>query len=90
MAANGTEKKPLTIVVGSDNAGHTYKEALKEALGKHKGVAKVLDVGVSDPKDSTAYPHSAVDACKLIKSGEVCTNFSYSFRCRIALTDFTG
>ena len=72
MASNGASLKPLRIVVGCDNAGHTYKEALKETLSKHKGVAEVLDVGVVDADDSTAYPHSAVDAAKKIKSGEVC------------------
>jgi ribose 5-phosphate isomerase B len=70
MAANGASIQPLRIVVGSDNAGHAYKQALKETLSKHKGVAKVLDVGVIDADDSTAYPHLAVDACKKIKSGE--------------------
>jgi Ribose/Galactose Isomerase len=67
-----TELTPLRIVVGSDNAGHAYKTALKETLKKHAGVAEVLDVGVIDADDSTAYPHLAVDACKKIKSGEVC------------------
>jgi len=67
------EKTPLRIVVGSDNAGHAYKTALKEVLKKHSGVTHVLDVGVVDADDGTAYPHLAVDAAKLIKSGEVCT-----------------
>lgn len=67
-----TENKPLRIVVGCDNAGHGYKEALKETLKKHKGVAEVLDVGVEDADDSKAYPHSAVDAARKIKNGEVC------------------
>lgn len=70
MAANGSNT-PLRIVVGSDNAGHAYKTALKETLSKHAGVAKVLDVGVMNADDATAYPHAAVDACKKIKSGEV-------------------
>lgn len=65
------EKTPLRIVVGSDNAGHAYKTALKEVLHKHAGVTQVLDVGVVDADDSTAYPHLAVDAAKKIKSGEV-------------------
>ena len=68
-----TTKSPLRIVVGSDNAGHAYKTALKETLKKHAGVASVSDVGVVDADDDTAYPHLAVDAAKLIKSGEVCT-----------------
>lgn len=71
MAANGTEKTPLRIVMGSDDAGHGYKMALKEVLSKHAGVAKVMDVGVLEADDKTAYPHLAVDACKKIKAGEV-------------------
>ena len=72
MTANDSQIKQLRIVVGSDNAGHTYKTALKEILKKHKGVANVMDVGVVEADDTTAYPHLAVDACKKIKSGEVC------------------
>ncbi|KEF59027.1 ribose 5-phosphate isomerase B [Exophiala aquamarina CBS 119918] len=64
------EKTALRVVVGSDNAGHAYKTALKEVLKKHSGVTHVLDVGVVDADDGTAYPHLAVDAAKLIKSGE--------------------
>lgn len=62
---------PLRIVVGSDNAGVTYKDALKETLQKNKGVAEVIDVGVNDANDSTSYPHAAVDAARKIKNGEV-------------------
>ena len=72
MSTNGSSNTPLRVVVGSDNAGHTYKTALKEVLSKHSGVTQVLDVGVVDADDGTAYPHLAVDACKKIKSGEVC------------------
>lgn len=71
MAANGSAPAPLRIVVGCDNAGVVYKDALKETLRKHKGVAEVLDVGVNDAKDDKAYPHSAVDAARKIKNGEV-------------------
>lgn len=72
MASNGTaEKSPLRIVVGSDNAGHNLKMALKETLSKHKGVASVTDVGVLEADDPKAYAHLAVDAFKLIKTGEV-------------------
>ena len=71
--SNGSSNAPIRVVVGSDNAGHAYKTALKEVLKKHSGVTQVLDVGVVDADDSTAYPHLAVDACKMIKSGEVCS-----------------
>jgi hypothetical protein len=71
MASNETAaQSPLRIVVGSDNAGHDLKMALKETLSKHKGVASVMDVGVLKADDPKAYAHLAVDACKKIKSGE--------------------
>jgi hypothetical protein len=78
MASNSSAQNvraltPIRVVVGSDNAGHDYKEAIKKVLKSHSGVAEVLDVGVHDSTDSTAYPHPAVDACKKIKAGEVCT-----------------
>jgi ribose 5-phosphate isomerase B len=69
--SSSSSNKPLRIVVGSDNAGHEYKTALKKVLSSHTGVTQVLDVGVVDADDVTAYPHLAVDACRKIKSGEV-------------------
>ena len=50
---NARTLTPIRIVVGSDNAGHDYKEAIKKVLQSHAGVAEVLDVGVHDPSDST-------------------------------------
>lgn len=44
---------------------------MKETLQKHKGVKEVLDVGVEDAKDDKAYPHSAVEAARKVKNGEV-------------------
>jgi len=70
MASNPAST-PLRIVVGCDNAGVQYKDALKETLQKHKGVKEVLDVGVKDAKDDKAYPHSAVEAARKVKNGEV-------------------
>jgi len=60
----------LRIAVGCDDAGHTYKDALMKDLESHALVSKVIDVGVLHPDDKTAYPHLAVDAAKLITSGE--------------------
>lgn len=81
-------ERPLRIVVGSDNAGHQYKTALKETLKNHKGVSEVLDVGVIDADDSTAYPHLAVDACRKIKTGEVGLHLLLNFDCNA--DGFTG
>ena len=63
-------KKPLVIAMGADDAGCGYKNKIKADLQAHPGVAKVIDVGVNESTDKTAYPHPAVDAAKLIKNGQ--------------------
>ena len=63
--------KPLRYAIGSDNAGHGYKTALLEVLSSNSLVASVKDVGVESASTSTAYPHVAVDAAKLVASGAV-------------------
>ena len=63
--------QPLRYAVGSDNAGHTYKTALAAHLKSLPLVSSVTDVGVDSTSNSTAYPHVAVDAAKLVASGEV-------------------
>ncbi|KAK5111647.1 hypothetical protein LTR62_004752 [Meristemomyces frigidus] len=60
----------LVIAMGCDNAGCSYKNKIKADLEAHPGVSKVIDVGVNSSSDETAYPHPAVDAAKLIQSGE--------------------
>lgn len=57
------------IVVGSDEAGYDYKEALKRDLEANGLVASVVDVGV-DADGRTAYPHIAVNAARLVADGE--------------------
>ncbi|MBF4609511.1 ribose-5-phosphate isomerase [Curtobacterium sp. VKM Ac-1393] len=57
------------IVVGSDDAGFDYKEIIKADLAKDPRVVSVTDVGV-DADGHTAYPHVAVDAARLVASGE--------------------
>lgn len=60
----------LRVVLGCDNAGFDYKEALKRDLEADPRVGEVLDVGVPDADDSTDYPHVAVDAARLVAAGE--------------------
>ena len=60
---------PLKIVVGGDDAGFEYKAALTTLLQSSPLVSSVVDVGPLSPTDKTAYPHFAVEAAKLIKSG---------------------
>ena len=60
----------LRIVVGSDNAGFGYKEALKSDLEAHGRVDSVVDVGVKDPEDLTYYPNVAIEAAERVAAGE--------------------
>ncbi|MET1088373.1 MAG: ribose-5-phosphate isomerase [Arthrobacter sp.] len=59
----------LRIVVGSDDAGYEYKEALKADLEKNGLVASVQDVGV-DNTGHTAYPTIAITAAEMIAKGD--------------------
>ncbi|QAV70494.1 ribose-5-phosphate isomerase [Salinibacterium sp. UTAS2018] len=59
----------IRVVIGSDDAGFDYKEILKADLEADPRVASVVDVGVSE-SESTAYPHIAVDAARLVAAGE--------------------
>lgn len=59
----------LRIVVGSDDAGYDYKEALKKDLAANGLVASVVDVGV-DTDGHTAYPHIAVEAARIVAAGD--------------------
>lgn len=56
------------LVVGSDDAGFEYKEAIKADLLKDPRVSSVVDVGV-DAEGHTAYPHVAVDAARKVANG---------------------
>lgn len=60
----------MRIVVGSDDAGYSYKEALKSELQQLPGVDEVVDVGV-DADDHTAYPHVGVAAARMVADGRV-------------------
>jgi len=57
------------IVVGSDDAGFDYKEALKRDLQDSDLVASVVDVGV-DVDGDTPYPTVALTAAEMVAAGE--------------------
>ena len=59
----------LRIVVGADDAGFEYKEALKRDLAENPMVESVVDVGVR-ADDHTAYPHVAIRAAELVAAGD--------------------
>jgi ribose 5-phosphate isomerase B len=58
----------IRVVVGADDAGLAYKERLKADLAEDPRVAEVVDVGVG-ADDTTAYPHVAVAAARLVAEG---------------------
>lgn len=60
----------LRIVVGGDNAGFNYKEALRKELEADERVDTVEDVGVADRQDDTSYPNVAVAAAEKVARGE--------------------
>ncbi|KAL8906544.1 MAG: hypothetical protein Q9171_006220 [Xanthocarpia ochracea] len=62
--------QPLRIAIGCDDAGHTYKETIKADLESSSLVSSVIDVGVNENTDKTAYPHLAVAACQRVLDGE--------------------
>lgn len=64
-----TDQTPLRIAIGCDNAGVSYKNAIIADLKADSRISSVTDVGVPEHSDSTAYPHIAVDAAKLVASG---------------------
>ncbi|GAA1118373.1 RpiB/LacA/LacB family sugar-phosphate isomerase [Nocardiopsis composta] len=66
--ARGAE--PLRIVVAADNAGVELKDRLRDLMRDDPRVAGVVDVGVSDAADDTAYPVPAAAAAEMIARGE--------------------
>ena len=58
----------LRFVVGSDDAGFGYKEALHAQLEQDPRVASVTDIGVTE-SEHTPYPHVGVAAARLIAAG---------------------
>ncbi len=62
-------EKKLRIVIGSDEAGLEYKEALLKDLEADERVESVTDVGISR-SENVDYPHVAVDAARKVESGD--------------------
>ena len=62
--------RQFKVVIGSDDAGYQYKEALKADLENDPRVSEVIDVGV-DADGHTAYPRVAITAAEKVRDGEV-------------------
>jgi ribose 5-phosphate isomerase B len=65
-----SESQGLRIVVGGDDAGFSYKAILTCDLESDPRVSTVHDVGPLHHTDKKAYPHFAVDAARLVASGQ--------------------
>lgn len=59
----------LRLIVGGDDAGYRYKEAVRRQLEEDPRVASVADVGVS-ADESVPYPSVALEAAERIARGE--------------------
>jgi ribose 5-phosphate isomerase B len=62
-------RKPLTIIVGADNAGYPLKERLKQVLLSDERVAEVIDLGVDSAADDLPYPHIGIKAAETVRVG---------------------
>jgi ribose 5-phosphate isomerase B len=66
-----TEKSGVfTIVIGSDEAGFDYKQAIKKDLMSNPLVKSVFDVGVNADSTNTPYPSVAIEAAKFVAEGK--------------------
>ncbi len=61
--------RQLRIVLGSDDAGLTYKDVLREVLESDERVYAVVDVGVT-ADEHTPYPDIAVTAAQRVAAGD--------------------
>ncbi len=69
MANGGDAPTQWRVVIGSDDAGIDYKEALEEVLRADPRVASVIDVGVGRG-EHTIYPNVAAHAGRMIADGQ--------------------
>ncbi|PHH62338.1 hypothetical protein CDD81_7258 [Ophiocordyceps australis] len=58
------------VAVGCDEAGVSYKEAIKRDLESDSRVCQVIDVGSFEGSDKTAYPIRAAEAARLVAQGK--------------------
>jgi ribose 5-phosphate isomerase B len=63
------DQSPWRVIVGADEAGIQYKDAILEDLKNDPRVASVLDIGVHDGQ-SIAYPKIGLKAATAIAEGQ--------------------
>lgn len=58
------------VALVADQAGVSYKDAIKKMLENDPRVDELIDIGVNEDTDPTAYPHLAVAGARKIAAGE--------------------
>ena len=66
MAASNNR---YTVAIGADNAGVAMKNVLKQQLEADPRI-EVVDFGVPDADDDTAYPHVGLDVAQAVARGD--------------------
>ncbi len=64
------EEKQYVIAVGSDDAGVNLKDFVRDQLRDDSRVGEVIDFGVADADDKTAYPVICIKAAEAVADGE--------------------
>jgi ribose 5-phosphate isomerase B len=64
------QRKLMTIAIGADSAGYALKERVKAVLASDERVAEVIDLGVDDLQEDTAYPHIGIRAAQTVRDGK--------------------
>src|SRR3954451_10115741 len=59
------------IGLGADNLGLPLKEFLKQRLESDERVVEILDYGVREDTDETAYPHVGLRVAEAVAAGEI-------------------
>jgi ribose 5-phosphate isomerase B len=62
-------KRRMVIAVGADNAGVELKNQLRDLLAAEPDI-EVVDHGVPDAGDGTAYPHVGLEVAQAVARGE--------------------
>ena len=62
--------KRYVMAVGSDDAGVNLKNFIRDQLGDDERVEEVIDFGVADADDKTAYPVVCIRAAEAVARGE--------------------
>ncbi|ODV86185.1 hypothetical protein CANARDRAFT_27446 [[Candida] arabinofermentans NRRL YB-2248] len=58
------------VIIGCDCAGVEYKDEILKDLQKNPLIESVIDIGVKNTKDGTAYPLVAIECGERIMRGE--------------------